>query len=118
MTTFASSFGAASTAAEILSGVDLTDRKAIVTGASSGLGEETAKALAAAGAHTVLAVRDRRSGDRVAAEIRSANPDSKVEVGELDLSRTGSIGAFSAEHGDGAVDILVNNAGVMVTPQG
>ena len=65
-------FGFESTAADVIDGVDLTGKTAIVTGASSGIGVETARALAAAGASVTLAVRDTSDGDRVAAEIRDS----------------------------------------------
>lgn len=64
-----SPFGFASTAAEVVSGIDLAGRRAVVTGASSGLGAETARALAAAGAEVTLAVRDRAAGEQAAADI-------------------------------------------------
>ena len=73
-------FGPESTAADVVAGVDLTGRTAIVTGASSGIGVETARALAAAGASVTLAVRNTTYGDRVAAEIR----DSTANDGGVD----------------------------------
>jgi NAD(P)-dependent dehydrogenase (short-subunit alcohol dehydrogenase family) len=74
-------FGFESTAAEVIDGVDLSGRRAIVTGASSGIGVETARALADAGAAVTLAVRDTAAGERVAADIGGA-----FEVAALDLS--------------------------------
>ena len=65
-------FGFESTAADVIAGVDLSGKSAIVTGASSGIGVETARALAAAGASVTLAVRDTSSGDRVAAGFAKA----------------------------------------------
>ncbi|MCO5984947.1 SDR family NAD(P)-dependent oxidoreductase [Actinoallomurus spadix] len=65
-------FGARTTAAEVVAGVDLTGRRAIVTGASSGIGAETARVLAGAGAEVTLAVRDVAAGERVAAGITAA----------------------------------------------
>ena len=62
-------FGPASTAAEVIAGVDLTGKRAIVTGASSGIGQETARALAGAGAEVTLAVRDIAAGEKAAAAI-------------------------------------------------
>ncbi|QGN55504.1 SDR family NAD(P)-dependent oxidoreductase [Novosphingobium sp. Gsoil 351] len=111
-------FDDSSTAAQVVAGHDLSGKKAIVTGAGSGLGIETAKALALAGAHIVLAVRDRAAGERVAAAIREQRPDARVEVGILDLSRSASIRAFAAAHASEPLAILINNAGVMVTPLG
>jgi NAD(P)-dependent dehydrogenase (short-subunit alcohol dehydrogenase family) len=100
-------FGFESTAAEVIAGVDLSGRRAIVTGAASGIGVETARALADAGAEVTLAVRDTTAGARVAEEI-----GGRVAVAPLDLTQPSSITAFvGAWHGP--LDILVNNAGVM-----
>jgi NAD(P)-dependent dehydrogenase (short-subunit alcohol dehydrogenase family) len=100
-------FGFESTAAEVIDGVDLSGRRAIVTGASSGIGVETARALAGAGAAVTLAVRDTAAGERVAADIGDA-----VEVAALDLSDLASVASFVSAW-RGPLDILVNNAGVM-----
>ena len=105
-------FGFSSTAAEVIAGVDLSGKRAIVTGASSGIGVETARALADAGAAVTLAVRNTEAGERVAAEIRDSTGDSAVTVGALDLSDLTSARAFAAAW-SGPLDILVNNAGVM-----
>jgi NAD(P)-dependent dehydrogenase (short-subunit alcohol dehydrogenase family) len=105
-------FGFTSTAAEVIAGVDLSGKRAIVTGASSGIGVETARALADAGAAVTLAVRNTESGERVAAEIRDRTGNGAVTVGALDLSDLSSVGAFVAAW-SGPLDILVNNAGVM-----
>jgi NAD(P)-dependent dehydrogenase (short-subunit alcohol dehydrogenase family) len=100
-------FGFESTAAEVIDGVDLSGRRAIVTGATSGIGVETARALAGAGAAVTLAVRDTAAGERVAADIGDA-----VEVAALDLSDLASVASFVTAW-RGPLDILVNNAGVM-----
>lgn len=105
-------FGFTSTAAEVIAGVDLSGKRAIVTGASSGIGVETARALVDAGAAVTLAVRNTESGERVAAEIRGGTANGAVTVGALDLSDLASVGAF-VEAWSGPLDILVNNAGVM-----
>lgn len=91
---------------------DLSNRTIIVTGASSGLGELTARELARAGAHVVLAVRDLAKGRRVAAEINGS-----TEVRELDVANLASIRRF-ADGWQGPVDVLINNAGIMQVPQG
>jgi NAD(P)-dependent dehydrogenase (short-subunit alcohol dehydrogenase family) len=91
---------------------DLTGRTAVVTGASSGLGVVTARELARAGAHVVLAVRDVAKGERVAATISGDR-----EVRRLDLADLASVRAF-AEAWTGDLDVLVNNAGIMAVPQG
>src|SRR6267378_1808408 len=105
-------FGAESTAADVIAGVDLSGKTAIVTGASSGIGVETARALAGAGAAVTLAVRDTAAGDRVAAEIRAGRGNTSVSVGALDLSDLTSVAAF-VRAWTGPLDILVANAGVM-----
>jgi NAD(P)-dependent dehydrogenase (short-subunit alcohol dehydrogenase family) len=105
-------FGAESTAADVIAGVDLNGKTAIVTGASSGIGVETARALAGAGAAVTLAVRDTAAGDRVAAEIRAGTANTSVSVGALDLSDLTSVAAF-VRAWTGPLDILVANAGVM-----
>ncbi|MBV9795073.1 MAG: SDR family NAD(P)-dependent oxidoreductase [Actinobacteria bacterium] len=90
-------------------GVDLPDRSgrtAIVTGASSGIGRSVAQALAGAGAHVVLAVRDLAKGRAVAAAI-----GGRTEVRALDLARLDSVRSFAAAW-DGPIDLLINNAGV------
>ena len=99
---------------------DLAGRRAVVTGATSGLGRETARALVAKGADVVLAVRDTDRGENVAAELRSTRPGAQVEVRKLDLASLASIEAFAdGLLGDTArLDLLANNAGVMVPPLG
>ncbi len=87
----------------------LAGRRFVVTGANSGIGLETAKALAAHGAHVVLAVRDTASGERAAKLIAG-----DTEVRELDLAHLASIRSFAHDLDD--VDVLINNAGVMNTP--
>jgi NAD(P)-dependent dehydrogenase (short-subunit alcohol dehydrogenase family) len=87
-------------------------RTVVVTGGNSGLGLETARALAAAGAHVVLAVRDVSRGEQAAAGL----PGS-VEVRRLDLADLSTVHAF-AEAWTGPLDVLVNNAGIMAVPEG
>jgi NAD(P)-dependent dehydrogenase (short-subunit alcohol dehydrogenase family) len=109
-------FGSESTAADVIAGIDLGGKKALVTGAASGIGIETARALAAAGAGVTLAVRDTAAGERVAAEISADTGSTSVRVGALDLSDLSSVAAF-ARAWSGPLDILVNNAGVMAVQQ-
>ena len=114
-------FGFDSTAAEVIDGIDLSGRRAIVTGGSSGIGVETARALAAAGAEVTLAVRNTDAGERTAADI-SATTGNPVHVGLLDLAEQSSVATFVAEW-SGPLDLLINNAGVMLpdlqrTPEG
>ncbi len=108
-------FGFHSTASDVLKGVDLTGKRAIVTGASSGIGVETARALAAAGAEVTLAVRRVEAGETVAAQISQSTGNPRVFVHLLDLVDPRSIGHFTA-HWDGPLHILVLNAGVMAIP--
>jgi NAD(P)-dependent dehydrogenase (short-subunit alcohol dehydrogenase family) len=105
-------FGYETTAAEVVEGVDLTGKRAVVTGAASGIGVETARALAAAGAAVTLAVRNTAMGEQVAEDIRSTTANDEVTVSHLELVDLASIDAFVSGW-DGPLDILVNNAGVM-----
>jgi NAD(P)-dependent dehydrogenase (short-subunit alcohol dehydrogenase family) len=109
-------FGFDSTAAEVVEGIDLAGRRAIVTGGSSGIGIETARALAGAGADVTLAVRDVAAGERTAADITQSTRNAGVRVGELDLADLASVAAFVAAW-DGPLDLLINNAGVMALPE-
>jgi len=104
-------FGFESTAAEVAQGVSLSGTRGVVTGAASGIGVETARALAGAGADVTLAVRDPEAGGRVAADI-TATTGNAVHVGRLDLSDQGSVAGFVANW-SGPLHILINNAGVI-----
>jgi len=108
-------FGFDSTAAEVVAGIDMSGKSAIVTGGSSGIGVETARALAGAGAEVTLAVRDTDAGRRTAAEITATTGNAAVHVGRLDLADQGSVAAFVATW-SGPLQVLVNNAGVMALP--
>ena len=116
MTRITTPFGFASTAAEVVAGVDLAGRTAVVTGAASGIGVETARALAAAGAAVTLAVRRAGDGERVAAGIRAGTGNDRVTVAPLELTDLAGIAAFGAAW-EGPLDILVNNAGVMAVQE-
>ncbi len=98
---------------------DQTGRIAVITGANTGLGYETAKALAVQGAHVVLAVRNTDKGNDAAARIADAAPGASVAVQALDLTSLDSIRAAAeqlrSEHD--TIDLLINNAGVMFTPK-
>ncbi|MGC5288573.1 SDR family NAD(P)-dependent oxidoreductase [Micromonospora sp. DT231] len=109
-------FDGRSTASEVVAGVDLGGQRAIVTGASSGIGVETARALATAGAEVTLAVRDVRAGERTARDIRDSTANPSIRVVPLDLSDQTSVAAFVAAWA-GPLHILVNNAGVSATPE-
>ena len=113
-------FGADTTTDEVLAGIDLSGRHIVVTGASAGLGEETARALAAHGASITMAVRDSDRGNAAADRIRAAVPDAVLEVRLVDLAALDSVRAFAAEFlaERDRIDVLINNAGVMACPQG
>jgi NAD(P)-dependent dehydrogenase (short-subunit alcohol dehydrogenase family) len=109
-------FNAQSTAAEVIAGVDLRGKRAIVTGGASGIGLETARALASAGAEVTLAVRNVEVGQRVAADISASTGNKQVLVAPLDLADQSSIAAFVANW-KGPLHILVDNAGIMASPE-
>jgi NAD(P)-dependent dehydrogenase (short-subunit alcohol dehydrogenase family) len=98
---------------------DQTGRTAVITGANTGLGYETAAALAAKGAHVVLAVRNLDKGKAAADLITRATPGASVALQELDLTSLDSIRGAADElrANHNSIDLLINNAGVMVTPK-
>ncbi len=100
---FTTPFGPHSTADDVIAGVDLSGRRAIVTGGGGGLGRETARALASAGAEVTIAVRNPATA-------------SDLRVAHLDLADLGSVAAFTRSW-TGPLHILVDNAGVMATPE-
>ncbi|MGV9625734.1 SDR family NAD(P)-dependent oxidoreductase [Streptomyces sp. NPDC003487] len=116
MGTITTGFGFTSTAAEVAKGIDLAGRRAVVTGASSGLGAETARVLAGTGASVMLAVRDMAAGERVAKDITDATGNRNVQVAHLDLADPQSVTAFTTAW-QGPLHVLVNNAGVMASPE-
>ena len=109
-------FGEHSTAQEVAGGIDLSGRRAIVTGASSGIGVETARVLADRGAAVTLAVRATEAGASVATGIRESTGNDAVDVRRLELAEPGSVASFVSDW-DGPLDILINNAGVMAIPE-
>ncbi|MFD5112935.1 oxidoreductase [Streptomyces sp. NPDC058391] len=98
---------------------DQTKRVFVVTGANSGLGLATTRALVRRGGHVILAVRDEEKGHRAAAEITAEHPGARLEVRHIDLADIDSVRAFAhqlrADHP--RLDVLVNNAGVMAPPR-
>jgi NAD(P)-dependent dehydrogenase (short-subunit alcohol dehydrogenase family) len=98
---------------------DQTGRTAVITGANTGLGFETAAALASRGAHVVLAVRNLEKGKQAAASITAATPGADVALQELDLTSLESVRAAAAQlrSDHDRIDLLINNAGVMYTPK-
>lgn len=108
-------FTAQSTAAEVVEGADLTGKRAIVTGGAAGIGVETARALAGAGAEVTLAVRNLESGEQAARDIAESTGSKAVLLAHLDLADQASARSL-AEGWEGPLDILVNNAGLMAAP--
>lgn len=115
----ASPFNEKSQAGEVVKGINLSGKTAIVTGGASGLGVETVHALASAGARVVMPVRSKGRGEAVAAEIRNATGNKEVEVAEMDLADYATIRAFTDHfvRNGSKLDILINNAGIMATPE-
>jgi NAD(P)-dependent dehydrogenase (short-subunit alcohol dehydrogenase family) len=109
-------FSFESTAADVVDGIDLTGNRVIVTGGASGIGIETARALASAGAEVTLAVRNLGAGERTAEDLIATTGNKQVLVASLDLADQASVAAFTAAW-DGPLHILVNNAGVMACPE-
>jgi len=109
-----SGFGPHSTAAEVLRGVDLTGTLAVVTGGYSGIGLETTRALADAGAQVVVPARRRARAEDAVAGIDG------VDVDELDLADLASVHGFAESFlaTGRSIDILINNAGIMAAPDG
>jgi NAD(P)-dependent dehydrogenase (short-subunit alcohol dehydrogenase family) len=105
-----------STAEEVLAGVDLTGKRAVVTGGASGIGAETARALAAVGAEVTLAVRDTQAGERAASEMRSSTGNPRIFVAPLDLTARASITSFAVAW-RGPLHVLVNNAEAVAPPE-
>src|SRR5262245_16869119 len=104
-----SGFGPTSTATEVMAGVDLTGRLAIVTGGYSGVGLETTRVLSKAGAHVVVPARRRSVAEEALRGLE------RVEVDELDLSSLDSVGEFAERFlaSGRSIDLMINNAGVM-----
>lgn len=111
-----SAFGWSSTAAEVAAGYDLTGKRAIVTGATSGLGIETARVLANCGAEVVMAGRNIDEAAPVIAQINATG--GKASAVPLDLTDLRSVEAFATAVGDAPLHLLINNAGIMACPFG
>ena len=109
-------FGFQSTAAEVSEGIDLSGKRVIVTGATSGIGVETARALANVNADVTLAVRNTNVGEQVASDITITTSNRNIHVAQLDLADRASINAFVAAW-DGPLHVLINNAGIFAPPE-
>ncbi|XP_022958041.1 short-chain dehydrogenase TIC 32, chloroplastic-like [Cucurbita moschata] len=115
-----SGFSSSSTAEEVTNGIDGTGLTAIVTGASSGIGSETARVLALRGVHVVMGIRNLEAGRNVRETIIKENPSAKIDAMELDLSSMASVRKFASNYQSAGLplNILINNAGVMAAPFG
>ena len=114
------SFGFDSTTDDVLEGIDLTGKRILVTGASAGLGVETARALAAHGASVSMTARDLTKGAAAMEEILTSVPDADLDLRQLDLADLASVRTFA--HGfvedHPVLHVLIANAGVMACPEG
>jgi NAD(P)-dependent dehydrogenase (short-subunit alcohol dehydrogenase family) len=108
-------FSSHATASEVISGVDLTGRRALVTGGASGIGLETVRALASAGADVTVATRDPAAAAPALRGLDTTAPAGSVDVRALDLADLASVAHF-ARAWSGPLDILVANAGIMALP--
>jgi NAD(P)-dependent dehydrogenase (short-subunit alcohol dehydrogenase family) len=115
-----SELGRDSTTDEVLEGMDLSGRRFVITGAASGLGRESARALAAHGASVALLARSTERAEEALSEVGAMVPGADLEPGVVDLGDLTSIRAFADGYlaGHDAVDVLMNNAGVMACPFG
>ena len=111
-----SPFGAYTDARDVVAGHDLTGKVAIVTGGATGIGIETARALAEAGAEVVIGVRKPDLAEAAVADINKTARGAKASWSMLDLSSFKSIRAFAERWGEGPLNLLINNAGVMACP--
>jgi len=113
-------FDETTTTDEVLEGIDLRGKRIVITGSSSGLGEESARALSSRGASITMAARNAEKNAAAAERIRARVPGADLELRELDLADLASVRAFAkqllADHL--RIDVLMNNAGVMVCPYG
>ncbi|XP_022159698.1 short-chain dehydrogenase TIC 32, chloroplastic-like [Momordica charantia] len=115
-----SGFSSSSTAEEVTEGIDGSALTAIVTGASSGIGFETARVLALRGVHVIMGVRNLEAGRNVREAIVKENPSAKIDAMELDLSSMVSVRKFASDYQSSQfpLNILINNAGIMAVPFG
>ncbi|XP_011030150.1 PREDICTED: short-chain dehydrogenase TIC 32, chloroplastic-like isoform X1 [Populus euphratica] len=113
-----SGFSASSTAEDVTQGIDGSGLTAIVTGASSGIGAETARVLALRGVHVVMGVRNLEAGRAVKEAIVKGNPNAKLDAMDLDLSSMASVKKFAEDFKslNLPLNLLINNAGIMATP--
>lgn len=112
-------FGETTTADEVLEGIDLSGKTVLITGGSSGLGQETARAMAAKGAHVVITARNPAQMEAAVAAIKAEVVDAQLDTLTCDLASLESIASAGKEANDRfeKIDILINNAGVMACPK-
>lgn len=115
-----SGFGFESTTDDVLEGKDLSGKTVFITGGNSGLGQETARAMATKGAHVVISGRDQAKLDEAATTIKQGSGSNAVETIVADLASLDSVRACGKEAKErfDKIDLLINNAGVMACPQG
>jgi NAD(P)-dependent dehydrogenase (short-subunit alcohol dehydrogenase family) len=116
MARFTTHYGFSTTDDEVLAGVDLAGKRVVITGGSSGIGAETARALAAVGAEVTLAVRRLDQGQQAAEDIAGRTGNPRVTAQPLDLADRTSVAAFVSRW-QGPLHILINNAGIMALPE-
>jgi NAD(P)-dependent dehydrogenase (short-subunit alcohol dehydrogenase family) len=114
------SFSFESTTDDVLDGVDLSGRRFVITGAASGLGEESTRALAAHGASILMLARDPQKNADAAERVRASVPDADLSLDTVDLADLASVRGFAQRYVEsgGPIDVLMNNAGVMACPFG
>ncbi len=95
---------------------NLTGKTAVVTGANSGLGYHTARALAAAGAQVIMACRSESTATQALDALRGEVDDASIEFAPLDLASLESVRTFASGLENRPIDLLINNAGVMAVP--
>lgn len=115
MPRFITPFGFHSTATEVADGVDLTGKRVVITGGAAGIGLETTRALAVAGAEITLAVRRPEAARSVAEKLRHEIGSPAIDVRPLDLSDLRSVRSF-VDDWSGPLHVLINNAGIMAVP--
>ncbi|KAJ1685848.1 hypothetical protein LUZ63_017238 [Rhynchospora breviuscula] len=113
-----SGYGYSSTAEEVTHGIDASNLTAIVTGATNGIGKETARVLALRGAKVIIPARSLESGMKVKESLLEQHPDSKLLVLEMDVSSLDSVRNFakSFNSSNKHLNLLINNAGIMACP--
>ena len=108
-------YGFSTTADEILYGIDLTGKRVVITGGTGGIGLETSRSLAKAGAEIIIATHNIDTAEIAANDLREDTQNRNIYVEHLELSDLESVASF-AKNFTGPLDILINNAGIMSLP--